>query len=1493
MKKIDQHIFGGMQRDLSISKQKPEFLWDAHNIRLTAREGDTMLSITNEKGTSEINGVYFTGSFLGYCVLDNYLVVFTADIKNNTDYIYRIDKNDDYKQETLFEGNLGFNTEHPIETLGVYENEVIQKVYWVDGFNQPRVINITKNALLSKTIEEVRESYNSSSFDFVQELKLKETVTVTKESSSSGMFPAGTIQYAISYYNKYGQESNIAYVTPLFYTSYPNRAGSPEDRLGNAFKINVSNVDNNFDYLRIYSIFRTSRDAVPTVKRVVDLELKSSNALTIRDAKANWFFTIPKKEAIQVNTGSGNNSWTSITEFKPDDNFTTNSHIFSGTDSYYVFKKSDYPYLVLRDIFTGYYYTWGDATEIIINVNKKVGPLGNAYYIIGDDKKLIRASYADYGAATNGISYVDNGQSGDTIDPTQLLYIGGEDIIAGTITAKDGTLFLGNISINRKAPSSMIGKTDYKNKINCDTRKINLISSIALGNYNYYSTLNAKANNNSYNTNASGFKYQEKYRLGVQFQYKNGKWSEPVFLDDAIQKAKPSMNGSILNMPEFILNADFSNLLNLEYKRVRPIVVFPTLQERRVIAQGLLAPTVYSIQGRENGTPYAQSSWFFRLNGKSAIQNKHNYTLYGGLSKYSEIQGVPKELSDIEVSGIKPSGNTIYIGPNDDQYIDVKKDQMSSVFAVDQNIVTMHSPDLEFDDTMQSINYGDFKLRLVGKAAFNYDMGDIDIETSSPPISHEATGFIHHTYNDTATSQLCAGLFYDDYLVDDYDKNDPTKFRAYALQNHSFLFMVYPWNKSGSLNNDIVRPNGGGTRSAVLKRKKISNLKFSQSTDYIDYDKITNTYNINAQIFDSDQVQLVKVNGHSYYGNVDTMIAPVVPYGSIFETGGNVDTPLDPHDHIWATLVGYIIPTYDSDASYIQTKYGTCVENKDKASGYQAVDANLGNYTGSLRVTKEAVRMKYKSSPHFVFQLNNNTTTILPDNNTTDTSPWLWIGEIYRNTGEELMFGGTTDDALKANLWFPCGESVEINNVKDENNVANTKIEWKYGDTWYERYDCLKTYPFTMEDENSVVDIASFMCETRVNIDGRYDKNRGQDSNLFMTPQNFNLLNNVYTQYDSFFNYRLLDSDYYALNNFPASIMWSLQKQSASIVDNWTTVTMANILDLDGSKGSVNALKVWGDNIYCFQDTGISNILFNSRVQIPTSDNVPIEISNNYKVDGERYISNNLGCKNKWSICVTESGIYFIDSISNALYNLGNSMTDISSTHGFSHWFDEQLSQIDGTSSNQFYLEKTFYDKNRNDLYITTKDTALCFSELLGQFTSFMSYKNPDAMFNIGSDFYTIKDNKLWKMFAGGYNSFFGNYEPFDITFISNNDSAEDKIFTNIELRADFYANDTLLHNNSFNYVRAWNEYQDTGKVKLDYTICKPSNLKKKFRIWRIDIPRDKTNRLDRIRNTWTKIQLGTYSNDEFNELGISKNVSDNIKKSNMELHDLSVDYFI
>ena len=148
------------------------------------------------------------------------------------------------------------------------------------------------------------------------------------------------------------------------------------------------------------------------------------------------------------------------------------------------------------------------------------------------------------------------------------------------------------------------------------------------------------------------------------------------------------------------------------------------------------------------------------------------------------------------------------------------------------------------------------------------------------------------------------------------------------------------------------------------------------------------------------------------------------------------------------------------------------------------------------------------------------------------------------------------------------------------------------------------------------------MCETRVNIDGRSDRNRGQLSNLNMSPQNFNLMNEVYTQRDNFFNYRKLDKDYYKQHKFANQITWSKEKSLGEEIDTWTNITLANTLDLGGERDEITALVTWNEQLLCFQKKALNQILFNNRVQIPTSDGVPIEISNGYKVDGSRLFSN-------------------------------------------------------------------------------------------------------------------------------------------------------------------------------------------------------------------------------------------------------------------------------
>ena len=135
----EHHIFKGMQRDLTRSKFSPEFAFDAMNIRLTAREDNTLLSVTNEKGTKELpirtsgEDIQIQGTIIGHTVLNDYVIIFTT---GNKDIIYRLEYKDHYFEATiLYEGSLNFSVESPIESIGVYENENIQKVYWVDNIN--------------------------------------------------------------------------------------------------------------------------------------------------------------------------------------------------------------------------------------------------------------------------------------------------------------------------------------------------------------------------------------------------------------------------------------------------------------------------------------------------------------------------------------------------------------------------------------------------------------------------------------------------------------------------------------------------------------------------------------------------------------------------------------------------------------------------------------------------------------------------------------------------------------------------------------------------------------------------------------------------------------------------------------------------------------------------------------------------------------------------------------------------------------------------------------------------------------------------------------------------------------------------------------------------------------------------------------------------------------------------------------------------------------
>ena len=74
----DVHVFQGMRRDSHPIKQDKSFLWDAHNIRLTTREGDTFMSLTNEKSTKELIALSSEEKYIGHTTIGDYLILFVS-----------------------------------------------------------------------------------------------------------------------------------------------------------------------------------------------------------------------------------------------------------------------------------------------------------------------------------------------------------------------------------------------------------------------------------------------------------------------------------------------------------------------------------------------------------------------------------------------------------------------------------------------------------------------------------------------------------------------------------------------------------------------------------------------------------------------------------------------------------------------------------------------------------------------------------------------------------------------------------------------------------------------------------------------------------------------------------------------------------------------------------------------------------------------------------------------------------------------------------------------------------------------------------------------------------------------------------------------------------------------------------------------------------------------------------------------------------------------
>lgn len=301
IKQISFKFTGGINQDNDPQSTSPDTAYKLFNIKMQNLDGSTVNALVNEKGNEQIPIIYkeFTrdqdtdqepeipieeiqdagieGDIIGViqCGI-NTVVVFTYYKKDgiDTNEIIKLEYDPTQlyiKATKMFIGDLNVQDNNNISGIFIYENSELQKIYWVDGINQLRYLNISDSNPLIKDSYITDPNLLNSNPSF----KINHKIEVERI-EGGGKFQAGVIQWAFTYYNKYGAETGIVDMTPLYYIAHEHRGGKADEIIGCSYKIRIINPDTDFDYLRLYSIQRTALNGTPVVKIVNNYKLKNS-----------------------------------------------------------------------------------------------------------------------------------------------------------------------------------------------------------------------------------------------------------------------------------------------------------------------------------------------------------------------------------------------------------------------------------------------------------------------------------------------------------------------------------------------------------------------------------------------------------------------------------------------------------------------------------------------------------------------------------------------------------------------------------------------------------------------------------------------------------------------------------------------------------------------------------------------------------------------------------------------------------------------------------------------------------------------------------------------------------------------------------------------------------------------------------------------------------------------------------------------------------------
>lgn len=1487
----------GIQQDISYPLSNPNFLFDALNIRIDASDSNSLLSITNEKGNIKILEIKDEDEdenendssiiILNYCLFTNYFILFGKSSNNdNVDYIIKVYKKEGtFTYKILLKGNYNFNKDTTYwSSIGFTENEKLDKVYWIDGKNQPRIFKI----IHSNTSNGYKYSLDFLPPIVNEDSQYLPNVQIAK-TNGNGRFTSGVLQYYITYSNSYLQESNIWYVSPLFYIGVGNKAASPETICNTSFTFNITNLAKTFDHINIYGVLRSSRDAVPSVYKISNIPIvdrlnfvdngtlgESSDIGTLFSLQSPSF--IPKTMTIKDNTiFFGNYSLNNELSEQEEDGIV--KFIEGCQDSLNVieeeFIEDKYEVTLPEkdiDIRTFKHDEW---YRVGIQFMDNHGTPSKIFYI--KDIKI---------DAQSGIKIAERKEL--TKRKLQFCLENLPDSIKNKYLCARLVMVQRDMYPARNISQGLICPTIFELHDRCNN------APFAISSWNFR-TLDIREDSEddidkypvSYgglplapNTNTIYGEIQNQTKGKVE-NFGNLFWNSSTKEDSynyfirlcIYQNPTSPAKESILNI-YYTLQIGRSKTKNsidkisdCEEIYSRGYDIYLSSIYDNASSRGYDVETWEGFINYILDTIAGDTGYLRTVKNKNGIYNTCDTALKRHSNVFKTMIDNPKYVFDTVLPVDQGTRYLVISIPNVENPEDATTLVASrdSTYYIDDSILTFHSIDIEDNQNLLDKN-DNIQFKIIGETTLDYSRFDSLINIKRGPKTINNTSGLQKFQLRKSTQKYGA---YNAPLWVDNDK-----------------IPVFLWNRYNTLGNQQSTQDTDGIWYGDYDRKVFANTHYFSNTYYISslenngkkYSFRDNSPS-SIRVFNTDQTQTYVLKAPSdsyinqninYQGNVkglatDSFDSLIVDSDTISDFGNGNIVPTQhtvikdnillyykssPHAvlsmspvKVNETLLDYHLPfsssksnlPYFTPSDFIIVEENTTIEGNTEVYKY-IYSGSCGYLWDKDTYKRNFEDVKSSDGEKYGFGLKEGESII-------------WMAELYQDLDSNAIFGSKDKEILSKHTWIPISTWEPITNYSL--NIVG------YGDCFIGRYECLKTYSYSEDDKQSCIEVASFLIESSKNPGGRYDNYSNLGDSSIIKGSEFNKFNSVYDQQNNLFSYNiLLDSNTY----YPNNIIWTNVKYAGEFTDSFTKVTFNGGVDVQGNYGNIQKLICFNNTLYSIQNRAIYRIDYNNRVALSPSDGTPIIIGNNTKVDAPILLKENVGISTPKNITEGGEALYLYDDNNKGVMTIAkdSGIVNLSKAKNMQTYFNKIES-----------CESVIYDPLANDVYFQIKENdnikCVAFNELVSNFTSFYSYQNIRYIVPFDGNSFALGTSTIWKQRSlDKYCNFCDIQYPYYITFISNSDSNRTKIFNNINFASNLGDESIVTNPTPFNYMCFNNSYQSKENIPLyNYVSNKglvyksaESNLRKLFKQWHITIPR--ADGRNRFTDLWLKVTLGS-----------------------------------